>query len=40
MSFTKRKDTEEAKAFWDHVEKTAAEVDKWPAWKKGAWCPK
>ena len=27
--------TPEARAFWENVEKTAAEVRKWPAWKRG-----
>lgn len=32
----KNRSTPENAKFWDHVEKVAAEVDKWPDWKKGS----
>ncbi|MCB1018319.1 MAG: hypothetical protein H6509_02540 [Bryobacterales bacterium] len=31
----KNKSTEELKQYWDFVERTAKEVDAWPAWKRG-----
>lgn len=35
MSIVPRKDTLEARAFWEHAEKTARKVESWPAWKRG-----
>lgn len=35
MSYHARKDTPEAREFWANVDRVAAEVDKWPAWKRG-----
>lgn len=31
----KNKSTAEGRAFWAYVERTAREVDAWPAWKRG-----
>jgi hypothetical protein len=31
-------DTAESRDFWEHVDRSAAEVDTWPCWKKGAPC--
>lgn len=32
---SKFRGTPEAAAFWNHVERTAKRVDRWPAWKRG-----
>lgn len=31
----KRKDTPEARAFWEDVERAARDVESWPYWKRG-----
>jgi hypothetical protein len=35
VSSLKNRSTSEREEFWTFVEKTAAEVERWPAWKRG-----
>jgi len=35
MPLKKNKADRESKQFWEYVERTAAEVETWPDWKKG-----
>ena len=35
MAVQPKRESDSDKAYWDFVEKTAAEVNSWPAWMKG-----
>lgn len=35
MKVMKVKETPEQRAYWDFIEKTAAEVNQWPEWMRG-----
>jgi hypothetical protein len=35
MKVMKVKDTPEQRAYWEFIERTAAEVNQWPEWMRG-----
>lgn len=35
----KKTQSDATRAFWEHIDQVSARVRKWPAWKRGGWCP-
>lgn len=35
MTVSRKKDSAESREYWEFVEKTAREVETWPAWMRG-----